>query len=190
MNKKYKIVALFGKSCAGKDTIQKYIVSSMPYLVNSIISCTTRPKRDYEKDGIDYHFLSDKHFGDKIMNGSMLEATAFRGWFYGTPVESLKENFINIGVFNIEGIECLLSDPRLEVFPIYIKASDKVRLKRSLLREKNPDVEEIIRRYKTDKKDFSNINFKYKVFRNNKNKIRPYDMEIIEKYIVDFYLEK
>ena len=37
------VVALFGQSAAGKDTIQNWIVSNIPN-TNKIISCTTRPK--------------------------------------------------------------------------------------------------------------------------------------------------
>ena len=63
MENKYKVLALFGKSGAGKDTIQKWLTTN--YNMNGIISCTTRPKRDYEKDGVDYHFLSNEEFAQK-----------------------------------------------------------------------------------------------------------------------------
>ena len=46
---KIQIIALFGESASGKDTIQKWVTANYKN-VNSIISCTTRPKRDYEKD--------------------------------------------------------------------------------------------------------------------------------------------
>ena len=62
-------------------------------------------------------------------------------------------------MFNIAGIEALLQDNRLEVFPVYVKANDKVRLLRSLNREEDPDCEEICRRFQTDKKDFSFIEY-------------------------------
>lgn len=71
-----KIIALFGKSGAGKDTIQKRLTEK---LVNAhgIVSCTTRPIREKEKDGIDYNFLSVEDFTKKVLNGEMLEATEF-----------------------------------------------------------------------------------------------------------------
>lgn len=70
-------------------------------------------------------------------------------------------------MFNIAGIEALLQDNRLEVFPVYVKADDKVRLLRSLNREEDPDCEEICRRFQTDKKDFSFIDFPYMIVNNN-----------------------
>ena len=154
-----KILALFGPSGSGKDTVAK-ILAKLDN-INEIVSCTTRPMRDYEQEGIDYHFLTNEQFGEKVLNGSMLEATTFRDWFYGTPIESLKEDKINVGVFNIQGIECLLKDNRLDVTPIYIACEDKLRLQRCLNREVNPDCEEICRRFLTDKQDFDDIPFEY-----------------------------
>ena len=66
----------------------------------------------------------------------MLEATSFNDWFYGTSIDELKENTINVGVFNIEGVSCLLEDSRLEVLPVYIQCYDRERLYRNLKREK------------------------------------------------------
>ena len=52
---RYQIVALFGESASGKDTIQKYMVSNMG--AHGIVSCTTRGKRDYEEEGKDYYLF-------------------------------------------------------------------------------------------------------------------------------------
>lgn len=155
---RYKILALFGESGTGKDTIQKWIVSNIPE-VKGIVSCTTRPKRDYEIDGVDYHFLTPDVFGEKILDGTMLEATSFNNWFYGTPLEELDKNKINVGVFNLQGIECLLEDSRLQVIPVYICASQKERLLRALTREENPNCTEVCRRFLADEKDFDDIPF-------------------------------
>ena len=164
MNSKYKIIALFGKSSAGKDHLQRWIVDN--YDVNKMISCTTRPPRDYEKEGIDYFFLTNEEFAEKVLDGTMLEATEFRSWFYGTPLESLSEEKINVGVFNPSGVACMLEDSRLEIYPIYVMASDKTRLMRSLNREEAPDCAEICRRYFTDVEDFKELDFDYVLYFN------------------------
>ena len=162
---KYKIIALFGESGAGKDTIQQWIVSNIPE-TKGIVSCTTRPKRDYEIEDIDYHFLTAEDFAIKVLDGTMLEATSFNDWFYGTAIDELDIDKINIGVFNINGIECLLEDPRIDIIPVYVAVSDKTRLIRALNREVDPDCMEICRRFQTDKKDFSSLDFNFHIIRN------------------------
>ncbi len=160
------IVALFGESSSGKDTIMNYYINYYPN-TKGIITSTTRPKRDYEVDDVDYHFLSVNRFTEKVLNGTMIEATSFREWFYGTTLEEIDENKINIGVFNIKAINCLLQDGRFKVIPIYVAAAPKTRLKRSLNREENPDCSEICRRFLADEKDFNEIDFKYNILYNN-----------------------
>lgn len=168
---KYKIIALFGKSGAGKDTIQKWIVSNVPN-THGIISCTTRPPRDNETNNVDYHFVDFPVFTQMILDGKMLEATEFNNWFYGTSINALDIDKINIGVFNITGIECLLQDSRLDILPIMIGASNADRLQRCINRENNPDCIEICRRFLADEKDFKNIDFDYDIYLNDNN--NPY----------------
>lgn len=155
MKKKYKIIVLFGKSGAGKDTALKEICKDKDF--NKIITCTTRPKRDYEIDGIDYHFLTPLEFYTKSKNGEMIEETCFNDWYYGTNLNDLSEDKINIGVFNINAICQLFNNPYLDIELIYIKASDKTRLLRNLNRECKPNCYEICRRFLADKKDFEKI---------------------------------
>lgn len=161
-----KILALFGKSSAGKDTVQKWITQNIPNTIG-IVSCTTRPKRDYEINGKDYYFLDDAEFAFKEEQGLMLETTSFRDWHYGTSIESISPFYINIGVFNIQGIQSLLADSRLIVLPVLIDAPPRLRLERSFKREKEPDYSEICRRFLADEEDFKNIPFKYVYFDNS-----------------------
>lgn len=148
------IVAICGKSGSGKDTIAKHLTKMNPTWHN-IVSCTTRPIRDNEIDGVDYHFLTNEEFAEKVLNGDMLEATFFNNWHYGT-LQSDLYNGINIGVFDPAGFSALTENPPPDVVVIgfYIICPDKIRLMRSLMREDNPDVDEIVRRYTTDKEDF------------------------------------
>ena len=166
--KRIPIIALFGKSGSGKDTLQSALCSDKNYNYHKIVSATTRPPRDYEQEGVDYYFLTEIEFAQKIIDLEMLEATSFRDWFYGTPLSSLDPDKINIGVFNPQGIRCLLDDDRLDVIPVYVLASDKTRMLRALNREDQPDVSEIARRYLKDNEDFSGVEdeFDYYCFYN------------------------
>lgn len=161
MNKQYQVVALIGKAGAGKDSIQTDTCNTHPELFHKIVSCTTRPSRDNEKDGEDYHFLSVPDFTRKVLNGEMLEATEFREWFYGTSIDSLVEDKINIGVFNPAGVEALLQARNIDVTVIWVDTSNKTRLLRYLNRSQNPDCAEMCRRFFADEEDFSDIDFDY-----------------------------
>lgn len=176
----YKIIALFGKSGAGKNTLQRWMADNLSD-INEIISCTTRPKRENEIDGLNYHFITEDDFIDKINKNLMLETASFRGWFYGTSLNELDKSKINVGVFNIQGIISLLENPNLQVLPVYIKAYDMTRLKRCLGRERNPDCKEICRRFLTDEEDFQNIPFKYAIFENNSENKGFYNIQSVSE---------
>lgn len=153
----YKIVTLSGKAGAGKDLLLKKIKEEMPDL-NYIVNCTTRPPREGEVNGREYFFLTHDEFAERLNDGRMVEATVFRDWCYGTSIEQLKKDVVNVGVYNPEGVSILASMPDVIVCPLYVHASDKTRLLRQLNRETDPDVKEIIRRFGADESDFSEEN--------------------------------
>lgn len=153
---KYKIIAICGKSAAGKDTLLHKMVECRSD-IHEIVSCTTRPPREGEQHGINYFFCSPDEFKAKYYNNELLEVSEFRGWGYGTSLDGLDASKINVGVFNPTGIFNLMNDERVDLFVIQVIATDKIRLLRSLRREENPDVDEIVRRYLTDKEDFENF---------------------------------
>ena len=64
----YKLVALIGEAGTGKDTLLYYFVGERPNTFNKIISCTTRPIREGEKEGVNYYYLTDTEFTNKIEN--------------------------------------------------------------------------------------------------------------------------
>lgn len=167
-----KILALFGESSSGKDSIQNWMVDNIEN-THKIISYTTRPPRENEKDGKDYYFISQKEFLKEVLQNKMLEYSYFNNWYYGTMKSSFEKDKINIGIFNPQGIRSLIlkseHDLSLEVLPVWIQVDDRTRLLRSFNREKNPNYEEICRRFLTDKKDFSNLDFNYEVFLNDKD---------------------
>ena len=150
---KYRIIAICGKSASGKDTLLRQMVQQHPEM-REIVSCTTRPPREGEIDGKNYFFLTHDEFAHKAQANEMLEISHFRDWYYGTSLDGVSPTTVNIGVFNPTGIFNLMNDERVDLFVVLVQASDKLRLIRSLNRERNPDVKEIIRRYGTDEADF------------------------------------
>lgn len=156
------IIAICGKSAVGKDSLAKFIYQDFKNRripVHRIISDTTRPKRQSEKDGIDYHFLSQAEFLNKAQNKGYLEYTQFRGWHYGTPLSEVEEFKINIGVFSPSGMKSLVKfADRFIIIPFYLESSLRSRLINSYDREKKWKIE-YFRRALVDWFDFRNIKY-------------------------------
>jgi guanylate kinase len=85
------LVIVSGPSGVGKDTVisSLCLVPTQPerYFV---ITCTTRPRREYEVDGVHYHFLSPEEFEAKRAAGGFLEANLVHGHWYGTPRDEVR----------------------------------------------------------------------------------------------------
>lgn len=182
----YKIIALFGESGAGKDTVLREILVNRP-MVHKIISYTTRPPRENEIDGIDYYFITEEEFIKKIEKKELAEYTYFNNWYYGTGVDDLQEDRINVGVFNIQGIASLMADSRCKVTPFRIVAPDSDRLIRSIKRDSAADCSEICRRFLADKQDFYSIPFPHIVLNNDHFYDLPFLVEHIEKVVGPLY---
>ncbi len=93
--KKGVIIAVSAPSGAGKTTIVKNLLKEYPELVFSV-SATTRKKRENEKDGVDYFFISEDEFRGKIENNEFVEWEKFYDYYYGT-LKSYVEDNINAG---------------------------------------------------------------------------------------------
>lgn len=88
--RKGKIIVLTGPSGVGKGTILKKVIQQIPNLVLSV-SATTRPIREGEADGINYHFKSKVEFKRLIEEGKMLEWAMFADNYYGTYQDAVQD---------------------------------------------------------------------------------------------------
>jgi len=79
-----RLTVLSGPSGVGKGTVVAEVRRLFPHVWVSI-SCTTRPPREGESDGVQYHFMSDAEFSDLVEAGQFLEWAEFAGFRYGTP---------------------------------------------------------------------------------------------------------
>lgn len=155
------VIALIGPAGSGKDTILKTALEKIPQL-HRVVSYTTRPKREGEIEGREYKFISLEDFEQKLLNQELIEANVFNGWGYGTSLDCFNKDKTNIMITTPSGLELLLQSNELRVFPCFVRVTDKTRLIRQLKREEHPDIDEIMRRYKTDKEDFYCLSFSYR----------------------------
>ncbi|XP_017036437.1 disks large 1 tumor suppressor protein isoform X8 [Drosophila kikkawai] len=75
-----------------KDRINDDLISEYPEKFGSCVPHTTRPKREYEVDGRDYHFVSSREQMERdIQNHLFIEAGQYNDNLYGTSVASVRE---------------------------------------------------------------------------------------------------
>ena len=159
-----KIYCVMGKSSSGKDSIYHQIMGKGVLALKPIIPYTTRPIRDGEQDGREYHFCTEDTVQRLQDAGRIMELRAYNTvygvWKYFTVdderIDLSKNNYLYI--VTLEGYtkirEYFGAD---RVVPIYIEVEDGERLMRAIAREQKQDVpkyEEMCRRFLADSADF------------------------------------
>ncbi len=168
------IVVIAAPSGAGKTTICHEIEKRRDDIVYSI-SATTRPKRQNERDKIDYYFKTEDEFKRMINAGEFVEWAVVHGNYYGTPKNSIKElidgNKIVIMDIDVQGARSIR-----KVFPdasvlIFVMPSDVMRLKERLFKRKQDNLETIKTRLANAKEEIDCIDeFDYIVINNELEK--------------------
>ncbi len=160
-----KIVCLMGKSSTGKDTIYKRLLAKEDLGLKRIVPYTTRPMREGEQEGVEYHFTDEAGFQKLKEAGKIIEDRAYDTvhglWRYFTAADvniDLSQNCYCI----IGTLEAYVQIRRFfgaeQVLPVLIELDDGERLQRALSREReqeHPRYEEMCRRFLADSKDFS-----------------------------------
>ena len=162
-----KIYYIMGKSSSGKDTLYKEVLKALPKL-KTLVLYTTRPIREGEQEGIEYHFVTDEELERFEKAGKIIEErtydTVYGAWKYAT----IEDGQINLAAYDYLVIGTLESYAGMKkcygaenLVPIYIEVEDGERLSRALSRERQqeqPKYEEMCRRFLADQKDFSEEN--------------------------------
>ncbi len=106
-NRKFKgknmLVLLSGVSGAGKDTIKNELINRMQNVV-SLPSFTSRKPRNFEREGVQYHFVTKEEFKEKIKNNEFYEYDIHHENYYGTSRKLLNEK-IKSGKIIVKDIE-------------------------------------------------------------------------------------
>ena len=155
------IFYIMGKSSSGKDTIYNRIRSEENLI--PVVLYTTRPMRENEENGREYHFVDRTCFDKMKSEGKVIEERIYNTihgeWIYFTSSDSIdieKGNCIGIGT--LESYVKIKEHFGEAVVPIYIEVEDGLRLARAVERErtqKNPKYAELCRRFLADSIDFS-----------------------------------
>ncbi|MDD5415902.1 MAG: hypothetical protein PHE48_02750 [Candidatus Daviesbacteria bacterium] len=157
------LVVLTGKTASGKDTVMAKLLSRFPGF-ERVITTTSRHLRPGEKNGVDYNFISEPDFREKIDKGDFIEYVEYGGNLYGTEKSQITNNLHKNLIWRIDPSRAgqirkfikdsfepnLAEDLLKKVKVIYLTVNDDVvltRLKKRGLRE-----EEIAKRMSEDAK--------------------------------------
>lgn len=164
-----KIYYMMGKSSSGKDTLYKEVLKVLPEL-RTLVLYTTRPIREGEQEGVEYHFVTDEELKKYEDTGKIIEErtydTVYGAWKYAT----IEDGQVDLSSYDYLVMGTLESYERMKLYygednlvPIYIEVEDGERLSRALKRERqqeHPKYAEMCRRFLADQKDFSEEHLK------------------------------
>lgn len=182
------IIVLVGKTASGKTTVANYLCRNKRY--KRIITYTTRPMRDNERQDVDYHFISDEQFNKMVENNEFTEYkrynTSHGVWSYGSVVTSEQELSSNYYVIILtpQGLRDL-SKSTSRYIAFYLNVGLESQLER--LKKRGDEEQQIIKRLKNDAKDFENVLdiVDYNFYVDNKNSSPQGISNMITNFMLD-----
>jgi guanylate kinase len=152
-----EIIAVSAPSGTGKTTILKSILQDYPELIFSV-SATTRKNREFEIDGVDYFFISEKEFENKIRNNEFVEWEKFYDYYYGTYKSFIEDN-INQGKSVIAEVDVMGALSLKKIYPqavlIFIYPPSFEELESRLKKRQTEDEDEFKKRIERAKMELS-----------------------------------
>jgi guanylate kinase len=141
------MLVLSSPSGAGKTTLSRKLLAEEAGLILSV-SATTRPKRQGEVDGRDYHFVDAARFEAMARNGELLEWAQVFGHRYGTPRKPVEEALAKgcDVLFDIDwqGTQQLREKARGDLVSVFVLPPSIPELEQRL-RSRAQDSDEVIR---------------------------------------------
>lgn len=146
----HKRIILVGKAASGKDHLRKRFQSrGFSYAVTH----TTRPMREGEVIGEDYHFISEDDAKILIESNFFYEYVIFNGWVYGTSVGEFYTK--DLFIMTPKGISLMSPEDRKQSFVIYVDIEMSTRMTR--LSNRNMPGDSMDRRIQADELDFADF---------------------------------
>jgi len=143
------IIVISAPSGAGKTTLCSELQRRKPHIKFSV-SCTTRPKRVHEVDGVNYHFLSEQEFTVKMKNNEFIEFENVHGYFYGTLRKTLEDALTQQEMIlfdvDVNGAMAIKSNYSDNTYTIFILPPSLDDLKKRLIQRGSETEERINKR--------------------------------------------
>ncbi|QOY35790.1 guanylate kinase [Anaerobacillus isosaccharinicus] len=143
LKEKEMIFVFTGPDGSGRKTISKLVGDTLQ--MKSVISYTTRERRHYEVEGIDYHYITREQFLEAEKNEEFFESVEIDGNFYGIKEQEIVDRFESKGciylVLNIEGTEQLKEKFGDKVIRVFVHVDRETAVQRQ--KERGNSEEEI-----------------------------------------------
>ncbi len=126
MNKKGLLVVISAPSGGGKDSVIRELIKRIPHSARCVTT-TSRPPRPGNVEGLDYYFISEAEFLEKIKRGAFVEYNTYAGNYYGTEKAVLERALETYDVVYTQvEINGKRSFDRLQIphLSIFLKPSD------------------------------------------------------------------
>lgn len=140
-------IALVGKAASGKDYLKAKLIKRG---MNFGVSSTTRPPREGEVDGVDYHFMTEDEFLNHIAYENIVFYQKFNGHLYGITQQEFKS--CDAVILNAEVLSKMPPEVRHSLFVIYLNIDDRTRTLR--MKERGFSNIEITERIYADTKQY------------------------------------
>jgi guanylate kinase len=151
------LVIISGPSGSGKTTIVQEVVARMQdrYPITRVVTYTTRAMRPGEKPGVDYHWITEADFKQKIEEGFFLEWSTAYGAYYGTPrtiLDDLAQGMIDILTIDRVGAR-LIKEKIPDAMTIWLTAPSQEELRKRLINRAKNTPEDIEKRLQIGQKE-------------------------------------
>lgn len=118
------MLVLLGPSKSGKTTIAKKLVEE--YGMEQQVTYTTREPRPDEIDGVHYHFISKDKFAVMSAKGLFYEGDVYRGEYYGSTLEGIKDLDRLVAVLTPKGLSGYRTRIK-DIFAVQIDSKTEIR---------------------------------------------------------------
>ena len=163
------LLLISGPAGSGKTTLCDRLVEEFSPGLQRVITATTRAPRKGEQQGVDYHFLEDKEFLEKVSKGEFYEYARVHSGYYGTLKAEIQDKLaiqinliLNIDVQGAETFRNLAKQDSIlakQIRSLFVLPSSIDQIRQRLINRGKDSADEIERRLITAEKEMEHKDY-------------------------------
>ena len=169
MDKSPLLLLISGPAGSGKTTLCDRLLEEFKPGLQRVITATTRPPRAGEQDGVDYHFLAENEFLEKVRNDEFYEHAQVHSGYYGTLKAEIQGKLasqinliLNIDVQGASTFRKLAQNDAIlasQLRTLFVLPSSIDQIRQRLINRGKDSAEEIERRLITAEEEMKHKDF-------------------------------